>query len=372
MPFLRPELPPIADIESYFEAARKAGWYSNRGPCHELLAERASRLLGGRAVVPVSSAGLGLIVALSALTGPPHPGRRAVLLPSFTFAACAASVVWAGFEPVFCDVDESGWHLCPDELERALAAHEGGVAAVLACSTFGTPPPAEQARAWRRLADSAGVPLIVDSAAGLDACVDDAGADAEVFSLHATKPLPVGEGGLVALRDPRVAERVRLLVNHGLDERGDAVVVGLNAKLDEWHSATALAGLDRLQATLAARQALAGRIRAALAGADATFQCCAARSGTQFVPVALASAAARTAVLAAAGREGVELRTYFSPPLHRMPAYAHCERADSLRVTESLAERIVSLPMANDLTADDLHRIVNCVSAAAMPDAEAA
>jgi dTDP-4-amino-4,6-dideoxygalactose transaminase len=287
-----------------------------------------------------------------------------VLLPSFTFAACAASAIWAGFEPVFCDVDEHGWHLCPDALERAMRERAGRVAAILACATFGTPVPADQARAWRRVADEARVPLIVDSASGLgpDAQGDVAVADAAVFSMHATKPMPVGEGGLVALRDDRTARRVRVFLNHGLDEDHHPIEVGLNGKLDEWHAAVALAGLDRLASTLAARRSIAARMRDALADTGAVFQRGAERSSTQFVSVAMATSSARNMALAAAARGAVEMRTYFSPPLHRSRAYRDCQQAHSLAVTDDLAGRILSLPMSNDLTDAELGRIVDCVA----------
>src|SRR4051794_33467297 len=67
VPFQRPSLPPLEAIDRYFEMSRSEGWYSNAGPCHDLLVERSSALLGGRRVVPVTSAGIGLIVALRAL-----------------------------------------------------------------------------------------------------------------------------------------------------------------------------------------------------------------------------------------------------------------------------------------------------------------
>ncbi|MCW2992095.1 MAG: aminotransferase DegT, partial [Solirubrobacterales bacterium] len=136
VPFQRPELPPLAEIDRYFAASRSAGWYSNGGPCYDLLAARASTVLGERPVVPVSSAGIGLIAALRALVDPRAGGARRVVLPSFTFAATAAAVVWCGLEPVFCDIEEHGWHLCPDRLEEAVAAAGGDVAAVVACSAF--------------------------------------------------------------------------------------------------------------------------------------------------------------------------------------------------------------------------------------------
>ena len=71
-----------------------------------------------------------------------------------------------GFTPLFADVDDATWHLAPDALAAALEQRGEYVAAVLPCSTFGVAPPRAQTEAWERLCDEAGVPLVVDSAAG--------------------------------------------------------------------------------------------------------------------------------------------------------------------------------------------------------------
>src|SRR3954468_13549425 len=349
VPFQRPSLPALTDIDRYFALSRSEGWYSNSGPCHDLLVERSSALLGGRPVVPVASAGIGLIAALRALVPASAGGPRQVVLPSFTFAATAAAVVWCGLEPVFCDIEAAGWHLCPEHLDNLVARRPGRVAAVLACAAFGTPPEDDVASAWAAAAQERGIPLIVDAAAGFGA--RDGGwppPDAEVFSMHATKPLAVGEGGLVAFRDEAAADAARILINHGLDADHEAVAVGLNGKLDEWRAATALAGLDRLGDALAARRAAAATMRRNLAGTGLRFQALAERSPSQFVPALAASSEQRDEILATAASRGVEMRTYYSPPLHVSPAYGGCDRADALSITQGVSERILSLPMADD------------------------
>lgn len=360
--FQSPVLPALSEIDAYFSESRRLGWYANSGPCHSELERRAGALLDDRPIVPVSSAGLGLVLALRALVGEPTPERREVIVPSFTFAASAAAIVWAGLHPVFCDIDPDTWHLSPTGLRDALDDRRGRVAAVLACTTFGTPPPEEQLSSWATDAAAAGVPLLVDAAAALGTSTPGyPKPDAEIFSMHATKPMPIGEGGLVVLRDSDVWARVRVLANHGLDDSHTAVVVGLNAKLDEWHCATALAGLDRLADTLHARQERAAAIRRAVADLDISFQLGAEQSSTQFVPALMSSTAARQRLVDVARARGVQTRTYFDPPLHRMPAYERYERADELRVTDQVAARVVSLPMATDMTATEIERIVACL-----------
>ncbi len=346
--------------------ARKARWYSNRGPCHELLVERLERYLGsGVSCIPVANATLGLMVTLRAMTGF-APSRREVLMPAFTFAATVDAVLWAGLEPVFVDVEPESWHLDPNALEAGLRARSGKVAAVLAASTFGTPPAVAHREAWQTAAARAGVPLLVDSAAGFGA-TDEVGqrlgrqGNAEVFSFHATKPFAIGEGGLVTTTDQALAIRILRLTNFGFDGGSVNEDIGLNAKLAEWPAATALAVLDVYDSILNARRSSAERILAALAPHGFVRQRGAEGAAWQFVPVLAPTPEIRTAALTRARQKGIELRSYFSRPLHRMPAFAAARAVDGLRQTAKLAARALSLPMANDLSDKDVEAIVSCV-----------
>ena len=362
-----PSTPADRHVQRYYHLAEDERWFSNSGPCY-----RAARRADGGLPRPrrPRRRGLRLTLALmlaAALAGR-HPGD-AVLLPSFTFAATAAAIVWAGLQPVFVDIDPATWSLDADALGDALRRARGHVA-VLACSTFGTPPPAAELRRWEALTRAAGVPLLIDSAAGLGARDDDGtltggGGDAEVFSLHATKPFAIGEGGLFCTRNADLAAQVARLANFGFEGGAVTGAIGLNAKLAEWPAATALAVLDRYDEILARRRAHAADLRERLAGAELTFQPTAGQPTWQFVPAAAASPEARAAILDAAVDADVELRAYFDQPLHTMPGFAHAERHGDLPVTRDLSARILSLPMANDLTGADLDLIVDTVGSAA-------
>jgi dTDP-4-amino-4,6-dideoxygalactose transaminase len=104
--------------------------------------------------------------------------------------------------PLFVDVDPVHWHISEVALADAVERHRGELATVLACSAFGTAPEPAVRSAWAEVCHNAGLPLLVDSAAGFGS-TDSAGqplglqGDAEVFSFHATKPLAAGEGGAV-------------------------------------------------------------------------------------------------------------------------------------------------------------------------------
>jgi len=368
--FQKPELPRVEQIAAYFVAAEEIRWFSNRGPCHELLVERLETFLGGVRCVPVANGTLALMLSLRAVIGPIEDQRREVLMPSFTFAATINAVLWCGLRPVFVDVEERAWHLDPDSLQRALARRRGSVAAVLACSTFGIPPSSAQQAAWEDAAHRASVPLIVDSAAGFGAATQGGRllgrqGDAEVFSFHATKPFAIGEGGLVTTSNSRTAERVTRLANFGFEDGVVGSEIGLNAKLSEWSAATALAVLDGYHNVVERRRARALGIMQAIEPHGYRSQAGTENAVWQFVPVLAPSPAAREAAIELAAQEAVELRSYYAVPLHRMPAFSATPIAGELRCTEHLAERTLALPMANDLGASDVDLIVDCLVPAA-------
>ncbi|HEX5925827.1 MAG TPA: DegT/DnrJ/EryC1/StrS family aminotransferase [Baekduia sp.] len=370
--FQAPALPPVPEVAAYFAAAEQAHWFSNQGPCVELLVERLEAYIGrGLRCAPLANATSALALALRALTRA-DGRRREVVLPSFTFAAAVSAVLWAGLQPVFVDVEEASWHLCPDALEAAL--ERDTIAAVLAASTFGSPPPDAIREGWETAAAKAGVPVLVDSAAGFGA-LTGAGerlggqGTAEVFSFHATKPFAIGEGGLLVSANGALVERVARLANFGFRAGSVDAEVGLNAKLAEWPAATALAVLDGFEDVLAARRDAATQLLSAVMAHGYRPQAGTGRPAWQFVPVLAPSRAVRDAAIEAAASDGIELRAYFSVPLHRMPAFRGLPVIGSLATTERLAGRVLSLPMANDQTADHRHRIAAALATASSAEA---
>jgi dTDP-4-amino-4,6-dideoxygalactose transaminase len=356
--FQRPELPSTEAIDRYLELAREERWFSNGGPCWRLLQERLADRTGAYCT-PVANGTLGLMVALTAALGGPNGAGGEAVMPSFTFVATAQAAIWCGLRLRLHDVDAGHWHLAPERLEEALQEGRKPGAAI-AVSSFGTPPPAEVRTRWERACRKAGVPLVVDSAAGFGAVAEDgvpigAQGDVEIVSFHATKPFAIGEGGAVFTRDRELHERVELAVNFGFrPDHSVALAHGLNAKMSELHAAAALAMLDRLDDVLAARRRAAAAIRDG-AGGGVQWQTGCERSTWQFVPVALADGERRSAVLEAC-RGAVETRSYYEP-LDRLLPPGSVDAGDDLATTGALSARTLSLPMANDLGAEEIAAI---------------
>jgi dTDP-4-amino-4,6-dideoxygalactose transaminase len=370
VPFQRPEPPPPEAIMAYYERSRDEGFYANGGPNARDLAARLADYVGGDAfAIPVGNCTVGLMVALRAACGMPAGERRLIVTPSYTFTATACAIEWAGFEPVFVDIERRGWHMEPAALEAAFERFGGKIAGVLACAAFGTAPAPTQRAAWRELCDAHDVPLLIDSAPGFGSRTADGtplgGLGDTEISFHATKPFAVGEGGLITTADADLAARIGRMINFGL-EPGTRISadIGMNAKMSELHAATAMAMLDRIGGVVVARQRNAARLRDAI-GPDANlqYQAGAERSTWQIFHVLCPTPEMRDRCVELAPRHGIQVRTMHDPALHTHPAFAGARRGP-LPVTEAAAERALALPMANVLDDGVVERIAGLVHAA--------
>lgn len=348
-PFIRPTIPPPAAWLDLLAPAYKERRYSNFGPVASRLERELEQKYASpeHSVVLVSSGTAGLIAALLALDV-----RGAVAMPSFTFPATASAVMLARCAPLFIDVSPETWELDLAQLEQMLQRQRIG--AILHVRTLGLCHPLDD---LERLAQSFGVPLIVDSAASLGgrepsgAWVGGSG-DAEIFSLHATKVFGVGEGGAVFVRK-HLAERLRKTINFGLAD-GVPEVLGFNGKLSEVHAAIGLAVLERIDGFIARRGEIARGYRARLAQ-DAALEHPpnAGAPPWQTYPVALPGDA--DAVVEELVAAGVGVRRYYAPPLHRTPPFA----ADvSLPTTDDLSARMICLPVYSDMSDRELDEII--------------
>lgn len=360
--FQRPELPPSEAITAYLDRSREERWFSNGGPCAKLLQERLGERVGAYCT-PVANGTLGLMVALAATLNGPTGGEA--LMPSFTFIATPQAAIWSGLRPRLHDVDPEHWHLEPDGLEASLARSDEARVAI-AVSAFGTPPPPTVRERWERACRTARVPLIVDSAAAFGAVGEDGvpigrQGDVEVVSFHATKPFAIGEGGAIFTRDRELHRRIEREVNFGFrPDHSVASARGLNAKMSELHAATALAVLDDFDEVLKRRRAAAAEMRRQVQVPGAWQHGC-ERSTWQFAPFLFAEERERERALAGC-RDSIETRIYYRPVQQLIGEQAALIDGGT-PCSEDLFRRLLCLPMANDLSGDEIAAIAAAVSA---------
>ena len=381
VPFVRPALP---SWESIGPAAAEiiASGRLTKGPFVDRLEQAIAARLGVRHAVAVSSCTIGLLLVYKGLDlsagscrnrrgagspcavgsmerlsrfGTVRSGVRSeslgeVIIPSFTFLAGPAAIVWNNLRPVFIDVDPRTTNVTPQAVAAAITPR---TVAITACHNFGNPC---DVAALAAVAAEHGLPFIVDAAHGFGASMHGrpvgAGATAQVFSLSPTKLLVAGEGGIVATDCDCLAHFVRLGREYGNDGSYDALFAGVNGRMPELSAAVGLLSLAMLDDVASQRRQIAARYRQELEQLP----------GIGFVESAAGSVSShkdfsitidparfgmtRDSVRRALAARGIETRTYYDPPCHRQTAFEHFhDRTRSLPGTDTLSARSLSLPI---------------------------
>lgn len=352
---VRPVIPPPELWMPWVEQIYARRIFSNFGPVSRELESALKQRFGDRDECCVLAASATSAIAACFLAGG-VTGK--VLVPAFTFPATLSAVKMIGAEPVIIDVAENDWSVSAPTLDEAF--RRTGASAAVLVAPFGLRRAfGDQIAICRRY----GAVGVIDNAAGFGIPRQPAvvlPTVFEVFSLHATKPFAIGEGG-AAFTHQSCESRLRSALNFALDSQGsqEGPQWGINGKLSEFHAAVGLAQLQCFPAQLEKRQAVAHRYIALVEEYPAIFSPKAAPdSPWQFFPILMPTCEHASAFIAAAASRGLEVRRYYRPSLSLSKA-ARCLHA--CPVAESLSERMCCLPVYGDPSEGELDEIFDIV-----------
>ena len=216
--------PLIPELERRFAEVLEGGQFI-LGPNVAAFEEEAAAYLEVPHTIGVANGTDAISLVLDALEI--GPGDE-VICPAFTFYATAEPVARKGATPVFADIDPETLNLDPDDVRDRIT---GKTRAIIAVHLFGRPAP---------LAPLAqlGLPIVEDAAQAFGASGIATTGVATTFSFYPTKNLfGLGDGGLVAVRDEELDERIRMFRFHGSKDKQTFQYVGVNSRLDELQAA---------------------------------------------------------------------------------------------------------------------------------------
>lgn len=274
----------------------------------------------------------------------------AVLVPSFTFVATGEVVPPTGATPLFLDVHEDTFVLDPASLEAGIAeARRLGLRPrmVIAVDLFGQPADYD---AIAPIAAANGMTVVADAAQGFGARYRGRPVGSlaayTTTSFFPAKPLGCyGDGGAVFTDDDARADLLRSLRFHGKGaDKYDNVRVGINSRLDTLQAAILIEKLDIFPEEIVARDRIAARYSAALAGrAEVPVV---AEGNTSVWAQYTLKVGNRDRVAEACKAAGISTAVHYPFPMHRQTAYAAWPTAPGgLPVSDRLAGRVISLPM---------------------------
>jgi perosamine synthetase len=336
------------DVDSITDAAR-SGWVSSKGPYIRKFEEGFSDYIGTRFGVSTSNGTAALHLALVAL----GVGKGdEVLVPSLTFISPANAATYTGARAVFVDSSAKYWCIDPRRIGKAITRK---TKAVIVVHLYGHPcdmdPIVEEARRH-------GLFVIEDCAEAHGAeykhrKVGSLG-DISCFSFYGNKIITTGEGGMCLSDDESMAERLRVLRDHGMrpDKKYMHDEVGFNYRMTNLQAALGVSQLAKIRTLIEKKREIAHRYQELFAGVpglvgppemDWAYS-------TYWLYSVLVGRRIRDTMLSSMYESGVEVRPFFYPTHKQLP-YRDGTR---LRVAEDISSRGINLPSGPRITEDDI------------------
>lgn len=347
-----------------FTAVLDSGQYIG-GPDCQLLEQLMAQHCGTKFAVGCASGSDALLLALMAAGI--GPGDE-VIVPSFTFFATASAVARLGAKPVFGDIDAATFNLNPQCLEELVTAR---TKAIIPVHLFGQCCDLEPIL---QLASARGLKVIEDCAQSIGATYRgrSSGGLGHIgcYSFYPTKNLGgFGDGGLITTDDPDLADRIRLLANHGMRPRYHHQEIGINSRLDSIQAALLAVKLRHIGRWTQLRQQNAQR-----------YQQLILESGLRDLIVAPAvhpncnhvwnqftiriPGGQRDAVRQKLAAEKIGTEIYYPIPLHRQVCFAYLGyEKGSLPQTERACNEVLSLPIFPELTGEEQTSVIETLAA---------
>jgi dTDP-4-amino-4,6-dideoxygalactose transaminase len=348
-----------AELVEAFRRVTRSGQFI-LGPEVERFEAECAPLAGGRFGIAVSSGTDAILVALMALG---IGAGDEVICPSFTFFATAGCIARLGARPVFADSCADCFNIDPKGMEALIGPR---TKAIIPVHLFGQ---AADMQPVLEIARRHGLAVIEDAAQALGAeyrgrPVGSFG-DFTTISFFPSKNLgALGEAGLVATNDEALAEKARLLRNHGMQPKYYHHVVGGNFRIDAVQAALLSVKLPHLAEYTAGRQRNACAYQRALGGLPGIVTPSTHPDRNHIVNQYTVRVldGRRDALRKHLEERGIASEIYYPVPLHQQECFREFGPYPALPVAEALAREAVSLPVFPEMTADEQQAVIDAVT----------
>lgn len=327
------------------------------GPQTEAFEREWAEYCGVEHAVAVATGTDALLFAL--LAAGVGPGDE-VITVGWTFVASIEAIIHAGATPVVVDIDPATMTMDVGRLAEAITPR---TRAIMPVHIYGHPADMDPIM---EIAEAQGIFVLEDAcqAHGAEYHGRRAGAlgHAAAFSFYVTKNLAAyGEGGMVTTNDEDLAEKVRLLRNHGRTGKADHALVGFNGRMQEVQAAILRVKMKHLDRWQQRRREIAALYAEALS--DLPLRLPTEAPGCRHAyHLYMTRCADRDALKETLEAAGIGYALHYATPAHRQPAFRAWGLGEaSLPVTERAAKEILGLPIHPMLTDDQISYVCETV-----------
>lgn len=315
--------------------------------------------LGVKHVIPCANGTDALQIALMALDL--KPGDE-VITPSFTYIATTEVIALLGLKPVFVEVEQDTFCIDPSKIEAAITER---TKAIVPVHLYGQ---AANMKEIMKIAKDRGLYVIEDNAQAIGCRMEDGTMTGAIGDIGCTSFFPsknlgcYGDGGAICTNSDELAEKMRMIANHGQSKRYYHDVVGCNSRLDSIQAAVLRIKLRQLDDYIEARRKVADRYDAFLATIEGV-QSPARNSYSKHVfhqYTMILEGYDRDALNAFLADRDIPSMIYYPVPAHRQKMFAHFgSDSTDLPVTDWLTERVISLPIHTEFDEEQLDYIIS-------------
>ena len=338
-----------------------------QGPKVAAFEKAFAQYLGVRNAVAVNSGTAALHIAFLAFG---IKNGQEVVMPPLTFFATASTVLMCGARPVFADVEKDLYTLDPKDTRKAIGPKTEMIVPVHLYGQAADMDPLLE------LASEKGLRVVEDAAQAHGATYKGrkAGAmgDAACFSFYATKTMTTGEGGMVVTNDDEIAEKCRLLRDHGQAAKYEHVVLGYNYRMTEIAAAIGLVQLNKLDSFIVRRRHNAALLTQGLGAVDSvtppiegpdrlhTYYQYILRLETGYPKP-------RSELMGLLEKEGIASKPSYPMPLYQQKALKGKVKARKCKVAEDVLPRLMELPVHPLVPRSGLETAIEVVKSASKP-----
>ena len=355
--------PAIGEKElSYVTEAILGGWVSSAGSFITRFEKLFSEYCGAKYAIATSSGTTALHLALESLN---ITRKDEVIVPTFSFISTANAVCYTGARPIFIDSEQDSWNINPELIEAAITPK---TKAIIAVHIYGHPAKMD---AINNIASKYNLKIIEDAAEAHGALykghrVGNLG-DIGCFSFYGNKTITTGEGGMIVTDNPKVAEKIRILRDHGMspEKKYWHILLGYNYRMTNLQAALGVAQMEKIDSLLAAKKRISLRYSKALrnvSGINLPQDNDWAVRSTWLYTITVNTKVFgknRDQLMEFLKSHEIDARPAF-PSIHKQPIY---RTGQQLPVAEELSNTGLSLPSSVNLLDSDVNRVSTVIKA---------
>lgn len=348
-------------LEDYIEEIRpifESHHMTNMGPIYKKFQKQLINYLEVPELSLFVNGHMALEMAIQAL-GLREKGGDVITTP-FTFVSTTHAITRNGLKPVFCDIKPDDYTMDPDKIEALITEK---TVAIIPVHVYGNICDVE---AIDRIAKKHNLIVIYDAAHAFGIKYKGVGignfGDASMFSFHATKVFNTIEGGAVAFKDKKYAQKLHELKNFGISGQDDVLGIGGNAKLDEFRAAMGICNLRRIEECIQKRKAVVETYDFYFKGVPGLKIQTTQENVTSnyaYYPLYIDKKVfgkSRDDIFNLLKEHNIYTRKYFYPAINEMTCYKDMFSLDT-PVAHDVSMNILTLPLYEDLTLDEVKTI---------------